>query len=110
VTEGIPPFSREIQPEELWLYKFHPVKKDRVPTRLMFVSAYHSYSAMTLQIWKCHADDLIKGISLPFLSYLNSPSPSSLHWWLFLCLPSWNKVERKIWKRHLWVRTQVCVL
>ncbi|XP_016363707.1 phospholipid phosphatase 5-like isoform X3 [Sinocyclocheilus rhinocerous] len=36
VTEELPPFSREIQPEELWLYKFHPVKKDRVPTRLMF--------------------------------------------------------------------------
>ncbi|KAI2659897.1 Phospholipid phosphatase 5 [Labeo rohita] len=36
VTEELPPFSREIQPEELWLYKFHPVKKDHVPTRLMF--------------------------------------------------------------------------
>uniref|UniRef100_A0A8C1WK98 Phospholipid phosphatase 5 n=1 Tax=Cyprinus carpio TaxID=7962 RepID=A0A8C1WK98_CYPCA len=36
VTEELPPFSREIQPEELWLYKFHPVKTDRVPTRLMF--------------------------------------------------------------------------
>uniref|UniRef100_A0A672SET1 Phospholipid phosphatase 5-like n=1 Tax=Sinocyclocheilus grahami TaxID=75366 RepID=A0A672SET1_SINGR len=36
VTEELPPFSREIQPEELWLYKFHPVKKDRVPTRFMF--------------------------------------------------------------------------
>ncbi|XP_056323492.1 phospholipid phosphatase 5 isoform X1 [Danio aesculapii] len=39
VTEELPPFSREIQPEELWLYKFHPVKKDRVPTRLMFAIA-----------------------------------------------------------------------
>uniref|UniRef100_A0A8C2HYC8 Phospholipid phosphatase 5 n=1 Tax=Cyprinus carpio TaxID=7962 RepID=A0A8C2HYC8_CYPCA len=36
VTEVLPPFSREIQPEELWLYKFHPVKKDHVPTRFMF--------------------------------------------------------------------------
>ncbi|KAL1266770.1 hypothetical protein QQF64_002445, partial [Cirrhinus molitorella] len=36
VTEELPPFSREIQPEELWLYKFHPVKKDHVPTRYMF--------------------------------------------------------------------------
>lgn len=39
VTEELPPFSREIQPEELWLYKFHPVKKDRVPTRFMFAIA-----------------------------------------------------------------------
>ncbi|XP_055064689.1 phospholipid phosphatase 5 isoform X2 [Misgurnus anguillicaudatus] len=39
LTENLPPFSREIQPEELWLYKFHPVKKDRVPTRLMFTIA-----------------------------------------------------------------------
>lgn len=63
VTEGIPPFSREIQPEELWLYKFHPVKKDRVPTRLMFVSAFHSYSAMKLLLnMPCWC--LIKGISL----------------------------------------------
>ncbi|KTF98036.1 hypothetical protein cypCar_00007667 [Cyprinus carpio] len=38
VTEVLPPFSREIQPEELWLYKFHPVKKDHVPTRFMFVT------------------------------------------------------------------------
>lgn len=41
-TEQLPPFSREIQPEELWLYKFQPVKRDHVPTRLMFVSAYDS--------------------------------------------------------------------
>ncbi|XP_051972106.1 phospholipid phosphatase 5-like isoform X2 [Xyrauchen texanus] len=39
VTEKLPPFTREIQPEELWLYKFHPVKKDLVPTRLMFAIA-----------------------------------------------------------------------
>ncbi|XP_057177875.1 phospholipid phosphatase 5 isoform X2 [Triplophysa rosa] len=39
VTEHLPPFSREIQPEELWLYKFHPVKRDHVPTRLMFTIA-----------------------------------------------------------------------
>lgn len=65
VTEGIPPFSREIQPEELWLYKFHPVKKDRVPTRLMFVSAYRSYSVMKLLLnMPCRC--LIKGILLPF--------------------------------------------
>ncbi|KAA0703865.1 Phospholipid phosphatase 5 [Triplophysa tibetana] len=39
VTEQLPPFSREIQPEELWLYKFQPVKRDHVPTRLMFAIA-----------------------------------------------------------------------
>ncbi|XP_051973639.1 phospholipid phosphatase 5-like [Xyrauchen texanus] len=36
VTEELPPFRREIQPEELWLYRFHPVTKDRVSTHLMF--------------------------------------------------------------------------
>ncbi|KAL6472601.1 hypothetical protein MHYP_G00187890 [Metynnis hypsauchen] len=36
VTEELTPFSREIQPEELWLYKFRHVKNDRVPTSLMF--------------------------------------------------------------------------
>ncbi|XP_059394712.1 phospholipid phosphatase 5-like isoform X3 [Carassius carassius] len=36
VTEVLTPFSREIQPEELWLYKFNPVKKDYVPIRFMF--------------------------------------------------------------------------
>lgn len=107
VTEELPPFSREIQPEELWLYKFHPVKKDRVPTRLMFVSACHSYSAMKLHLnIPCRC--LNKGISLPFFSNLNSLSPSSLHWWLFFYLP-WNKVERPMWKRHLWVRS-VCFI
>lgn len=58
MTEELPPFSREIQPEELWLYKFHPVKKDRVPTRFMFVSAYNSCSAMEIQLnIKCICDD-----------------------------------------------------
>ncbi|XP_026129213.1 phospholipid phosphatase 5-like isoform X4 [Carassius auratus] len=36
MTEMLPPFSREIQPEELWLYKFNPVKKEYVPIRFMF--------------------------------------------------------------------------
>ncbi|XP_062308056.1 phospholipid phosphatase 5 isoform X3 [Osmerus eperlanus] len=39
VTEQLPPFHRQIQPEEMWLYKFHPVKRDHVPTSLMFAVA-----------------------------------------------------------------------
>ncbi len=58
VTEELAPFSREIQPEELWLYKFHPVKQDRVPTRFMFVSAYNSCSAMEIKLnITCKRDD-----------------------------------------------------
>lgn len=38
MTEQLSPFYREIQPEEMWLYKFHRVERDHVPTTLMFVS------------------------------------------------------------------------
>ncbi|CAL8296360.1 unnamed protein product [Gadus morhua 'NCC'] len=36
LTEKLPPFIREIQPEEMWLYKYHRVGRDHVPTTLMF--------------------------------------------------------------------------
>ncbi|KAM3867952.1 phospholipid phosphatase 5 [Diretmus argenteus] len=36
ITEQLPPFYREIQAEEMWLYKFHRVESDHVPTNLMF--------------------------------------------------------------------------
>ncbi|XP_006625380.2 phospholipid phosphatase 5 [Lepisosteus oculatus] len=39
ITEQLPPFNREIQPEELWLYKYHHVEMDHVPTFLMFTIA-----------------------------------------------------------------------
>lgn len=42
VTEQLPPFYREIQAEEMWLYKFHRVERDHVPTSLMFIVAVFS--------------------------------------------------------------------
>uniref|UniRef100_A0A3Q1GU83 Phospholipid phosphatase 5 n=1 Tax=Acanthochromis polyacanthus TaxID=80966 RepID=A0A3Q1GU83_9TELE len=52
VTEQLPPFYREIQAEEMWLYKFHRVERDHVPTFLMFVSVCVSpcHPAVTLTL------------------------------------------------------------
>uniref|UniRef100_A0A3P8Z8L5 Phosphatidic acid phosphatase type 2/haloperoxidase domain-containing protein n=1 Tax=Esox lucius TaxID=8010 RepID=A0A3P8Z8L5_ESOLU len=47
-TETLPPFTRHIQPEELWLYKFHHVENDRVPTKLMFCIALFTPLAVIL--------------------------------------------------------------
>ncbi|XP_045076033.1 LOW QUALITY PROTEIN: phospholipid phosphatase 5-like [Coregonus clupeaformis] len=48
VTEVLPPFTREIQPEELWLYKFHHVENDHVPTKLMFSIALFTPMAVIM--------------------------------------------------------------
>ncbi|XP_071018407.1 phospholipid phosphatase 5-like isoform X1 [Oncorhynchus clarkii lewisi] len=48
VTEVLPPFSREIQPEEMWLYKFHHVENDHVPTKLMFSIALFTPMAVIM--------------------------------------------------------------
>uniref|UniRef100_A0A4W5PBZ2 DDHD domain containing 2 n=1 Tax=Hucho hucho TaxID=62062 RepID=A0A4W5PBZ2_9TELE len=48
VTEVLPPFTREIQPEEMWLYKFHHVENDHVPTKLMFSIALFTPMAVIM--------------------------------------------------------------
>ncbi|XP_049618729.1 phospholipid phosphatase 5 [Syngnathus scovelli] len=49
VTEQLPPFYREIQPEEIWLYKFHRVERDHVPTLLMFsIAVFTPLTVITL--------------------------------------------------------------
>uniref|UniRef100_A0A8C4ZI90 Phospholipid phosphatase 5 n=1 Tax=Gadus morhua TaxID=8049 RepID=A0A8C4ZI90_GADMO len=40
LTEKLPPFIREIQPEEMWLYKYHRVGRDHVPTTLHSVACF----------------------------------------------------------------------
>ncbi|XP_060765267.1 phospholipid phosphatase 5 [Neoarius graeffei] len=48
VTENLAPFTRQIQPEEIWLYRFHHVKNDYVPTSLMFSIAVFAPLAIIL--------------------------------------------------------------
>ncbi|XP_028830147.1 phospholipid phosphatase 5 isoform X1 [Denticeps clupeoides] len=52
VTEELPPFKRDLQPEELWLYKFRHVQSDRVPTSLMFSIALFTPLA-TIFLFAC---------------------------------------------------------
>ncbi|XP_033852483.1 phospholipid phosphatase 5 [Acipenser ruthenus] len=48
VTEKLPAFHRDIQPEELWLYKYHHVEDDHVPTSLMFIIAFFTPLAVII--------------------------------------------------------------